>query len=159
MGRTQELRDKILRQQAARRPDPELVRFTERVNDAIEDKRAFVYFSNPWVERLFAVARDVPEETWHGWIADKTKDLFLSAKDKPSWPGGELGDWCFHDDEPLTFVGQMPAEEPGRQLFVFTGTRHVESEDKTKVGLRAFYKMLIFDRDGSQPLVYGMISY
>ena len=159
MGRTEELREKIRRQQAARAPDPALVRFTDKINDAIADKGAYVYSSEGWVEQTFAAARGVPEAQWDAWIAEATRGLFLSTYAKPKWPGDDPT-WCFHDNVPLTFVGQMPGDpdNPGKVLFIFTGCRQVETGDKTRDGLRQFYKMVV-QGPSWRSHVYGLISH
>jgi hypothetical protein len=93
---------------------------------------------------LFLRCRDIESSHLESWFHAELRGLFLSTNQKPNWIFEPR--WCFHDDKPLTFIGQIQNGEDN--LYVFFGKEEIRNDSGELRGLRPLYKMIMQDSEG-----------
>lgn len=128
-----------LRQKLRNKPfDTAFSDFNSRVDGILEATRAASGRSAPFMENLYERFKAEQPSDADAWIATNVNGLFGSQRQPPVWITET--DWCFYDDQPMTFVNQFTDAE-GVEFYVFKALR------KTELGERAVYKMLAYDHE------------
>ena len=147
MGRTDDLRAKLLAKFHANKPDALGERFITRLNDHLEaTHNVFVYSSNPWAFDLYQRSTGVPESDLPAWIAAQTAGQFKSVDKPPVWVNET--DWCFHDDVPLVFVAQCADTQSGHAIYLFKGECDFVDATGAVLGKREFFRLKMQDAEG-----------
>ena len=160
MGRTQDLRAKLLARHNAQKPPPHVSAFVDLLNaHLVATQGFFVHTDNTWALALLAKSAGIAAAELPGWIAAQTVGLFKSLDKPPRWIG-ETGDtdWCFHEGEVLEFVTQFPEHDEPGEVYVFRGLTDMVLPSGEVAGKRLFYKFLIRGTGGSQTHTEGIIK-